>query len=375
MPRMTSLEVLLEPKGKMLLSEAYDGVIENVQKATISGQLKNTDLSGDPTAGTVEAKRFVNAKSNAYGTARGKGKGELVKGKPVTIPIDTDREFIEEVEQKDVSLLGVDGLITRRSANHAMQMTNELDRAFFVECVASGTQFIPSDGTTEIQDIIEEAIVTLETLKNDYIDGIPRDMLSVEVTPAVYSKMRKYLDESVHNANVDTAAETFDKFHGVRFISTINMPAGCDFIVQVDGSVAQPVRSQAYSAEKIPMSEAYAIELFFYYGTKAVTPETILFYSATGTMTVISKAGTETGKTALTVSPAKTGTNTYSYKTAESVDVPKLGTTVEDYTTWNGTDEITATTNNDIVVVELTATDSKVVRAGKTKVTANGDSE
>lgn len=375
MPRITSLEVLLDPQGKMLLSEAYDGVIENVQKATISGQLKNTDLSGDPTAGTVEAKRFVNAKSNAYGTARGKGKGELVKGKPVTIPIDTDREFIEEVEQKDISLLGVDGLITRRSANHAMQMTNELDRAFFAECVASGTQFTPSTEATAIQDIIEEAIVTLETLKNDYIDGIPRNMLSVEVTPAVYSKMRKYLDEVVHNANVDTAAETFDRFHGVRFISTINMPAGCDFIVQVDGSVAQPVRSQAYSAEKIPMSEAYAIELFFYYGTKAVTPETILFYSATGTMTVISKAGTETGKTALTVSPAKTGTNTYSYKTAESVDVPKLGATVEGYTAWNGTDEITATTNNDIVVVELTATDSKVVRAGKTKVTANADSE
>lgn len=375
MPRMTSLEVLLDPKGKMLLSEAYDGVIENVQKATISGQLKNTDLSGDPTAGTVEAKRFVNAKSNAYGTARGKGKGELVKGKPVTIPIDTDREFIEEVEQKDVSLLGVDGLITRRSANHAMQMTNELDRAFFAECVASGTQFTPSDGTTEIQDIIEEAIVTLETLRNDYIDGIPRNMLSVEVTPAVYSKMRKYLDEVVHNANVDTAAETFDRFHGVRFISTINMPAGCDFIVQVDGSVAQPVRSKAYSAEKIPMSEAYAIELFFYYGTKAVTPETILFYSATGTMTVISKAGTEEGKTALTVSPAKIGTNTYSYKTAESVDVPKLGATVEGYTTWNGTDEITAKTNNDIVVVELSAGEAKVVRAGKTKVTANGDSE
>lgn len=375
MPRITSLEVLLDPQGKMLLAEAYDGVIENVQKATISGQLKNTDLSGDPTAGTVEAKRFVNAKSNAYGTARGKGKGELVKGKPVTIPIDTDREFIEEVEQKDVSLLGVDGLITRRSANHAMQMTNELDRAFFAECVASGTQFTPSTEATAIQDIIEEAIVTLETLKNDYIDGIPRNMLSVEVTPAVYSKMRKYLDEVVHNANVDTAAETFDRFHGVRFISTINMPAGCDFIVQVDGSVAQPVRSQAYSAEKIPMSEAYAIELFFYYGTKAVTPETILFYSATGTMTVISKAGTETGKTALTVSPAKTGTNTYSYKTAESVDVPKLGATVEGYTAWNGTDEITATTNNDIVVVELTATDSKVVRAGKTKVTSNADSE
>ena len=61
MPRIESLSVLLENEGKMLLSETYDGVIENVQKGTLSSTLKNTDLSGDPTSGTVEAKRFQNA--------------------------------------------------------------------------------------------------------------------------------------------------------------------------------------------------------------------------------------------------------------------------------------------------------------------------
>ena len=354
MARITSLEVLLDPEGKMLLSEAYDGVLENVQKATISGQIKNQDLSGDPTAGTVEAKRFANAKSNAYGTARSGGEGEKVKGKTVTIPIDTDREFVEEIQQKDVSLLGVDGLIARRSANHAMQMANELDSAFFDECITSGTQFTPSTGTTEIQDIIEEAIVTLETLKNDYIQGIPRNMLSVQVTPAVYSKMRKYLDEVAHNANVNTAAEEFQTFHGVRFMSTINMPSGVQFIVQVDGSVAQPVMSNPYSAEKIPLSEAFAVELFFYFGTKTVTPETILYYAPDGTLTVTS---------------AKASANSYSYKTAKSVAIPAKGSTVTGYSAWNGSAEIEATTNNEIVVVELD-TNSKVVRAGKTKVTS-----
>ena len=370
MPRIESLSVLLDPSGKMLLSEAYDGVLENVQKSTISGQIKNQDLSGDPTAGTVEAKRFANAKSKSYGTARSGGKGQQVKGATVTIPIDTDREFVEEVEQKDVSLLGVDGLIARRSSNHAMQMANELDAEFFTECVSAGTQFTPSTGTTAIQDIIEEAIVTLETLKNDYINGIPRNMLSVQVTPAVYSQMRKYLDEGVNNANVNTAAEEFQTFHGVRFMSTINMPENVDFIVQVDGSVAQPIMSNPYTAEKIPMSNAYAIELFFYYGTKAVTPETILYYTANGVMTVTSKAGDETGKTKLTVAPAKSSANKYAYKTATTVEVPKIGSTVSGYTDWNGTDAITAKTNDEIVVVELTASDSKVVRAGKTHVTS-----
>lgn len=288
MSRLNSLNILLDPEGKMLLAEAYKGVIENVQRATISSQLKNTELSGDPTAGTVEAKRFANATSAAYGSARTAGKGVAVKGKTVTIPIDTDREFIEEVEQKDISLLGVDGLVAKRSSNHAQRMSAELDSAFFAEAVKEGTKFEPSSGVTDIVDIIEEAIVTMENFKNDYIDGIDRSLMSVTVNPQVYSKMRKYLDTQTNNANVNTAAEEFVTFHGVRFYSSVRLPgkdtekqiAATQFVLQVDGSIAQPVRSTAYSAEKIPMSEAYAIELFFYYGTKTVTPETILYYQA-----------------------------------------------------------------------------------------------
>ena len=282
--RITSLNVLLDPTGKMLLSEAYDGVLANVQKATISGKLKNTDLSGDPTAGTVEAKRFANATSKAYGSARTAGKGNYVKGKDVTIPIDTDREFVEEIEQKDVSLLGVDGLIAKRSANHAMRMAAELDSKFFEVAATSGTKFTPTK--TAIQDIVEEAIVTLETLKTDYIDGIDRNLMSITFDAETYSKMRAYLD-TVTNTNVDTTSEEFFTFHGVKCYSSVRLPIAVEgkkttttrFILQVDGSVAQPVRSTPYAAEKIPMSEAYAIELFFYYGTKAVTPETILVYN------------------------------------------------------------------------------------------------
>ena len=79
--RIESLNVLLDgsDSGKMLLKEAYDGVLENVQKQALSTSLKNTDLSGDPTAGTVEAKRFANAASQNYGTARTAGKGKAVK--------------------------------------------------------------------------------------------------------------------------------------------------------------------------------------------------------------------------------------------------------------------------------------------------------
>lgn len=280
--RIQSLNILLDgsDSGKMLLKEAYDGVIANVQKNTVSTLIKNTDLSGDPDAGTVEAKRFVNASSQAYGTARTAGKGNAVKGKTVTVAIDTDREFIEEIQQKDIRLLGVDGLIAKRSANHAQRMAAELDAAFFAEGKKAGTQFKPPKATTAIQEIVEAAILMMEKLKNNYIDGLDRDMLSITFDPDTYSAMRMYLD-TVVNTNVDTTNESFVMYHGVKCYSSNRLPSGVKFEIMMDESIAQPIRSVPYSAERIPLSEAVAVEMFFYYGTKAVTPDTIFWYDGT----------------------------------------------------------------------------------------------
>lgn len=280
--RIQSLNILLDgsESGKMLLKEAYDGVIANVQKNTVSTLIKNTDLSGDPDAGTVEAKRFVNASSQAYGTARTAGKGNAVKGKTVTVAIDTDREFIEEIQQKDIRLLGVDGLIAKRSANHAQRMAAELDTAFFAEGKNSGTQFKPAKATTAIQEIVEAAILMMEKLKNNYIDGLDRDMLSVTFDPDTYSAMRMYLD-TVVNTNVDTTTESFVMYHGVKCYSSNRLPSGVKFEIMMNESIAQPIKSVPYSAERIPLSEAIAVEMFFYYGTKAVTPDTIFWYDGT----------------------------------------------------------------------------------------------
>lgn len=280
--RLDSLNVLLDgsESGKMLLKEAYDGVIENVQKGTVSSKIKNTDLSGDPTAGTIEAKRFVNASSQPYGTARMAAKGTAVKGKTVTVPINVDREFVEEIAEKDIRLLGVDGLVAKRSANHAQRMVAELDTAFFAEGKNSGTQFKPAKAVTDIKDIVESAILQLEKLKNNYIDGLDRSMLSITFDPDTYSAMRMYLD-TVVNTNVDTTSEEFNMYHGVKCYNSNRLPSGVKFEIMMDESIAQPITSKPYSAERIPLSEAVAVEMFFYYGTKAVTPDTIFWYDGT----------------------------------------------------------------------------------------------
>lgn len=372
MPRIESLSVLLEDQGKMLLSETYDGVIENVQKGTLSSVLKNTDLSGNPESGTVEAKRFQNAEPKDYGSARTEGKGAKIAGKPVTIPINKDKEFVEELEQKDASLLGVEGLISRRASNHTVRMQAHLDRAFFKEAVAAGTAFTPATGITTMADKYEAAIVTLETLENEYIDGIDRSQMVGVFSAEAYSEIRKYLDTGVNNANVETNAESFLEFHGVQTESCTRLPKGVDFIVMMKGSIAQPVMSKPYSAEKVPLSEAYAMELFFYYGTKTVTPETILYYAPNATLTVTSAASaTTSGKTKITVTEPKGSGNSYKYATGADVAVPALGEVVdaEVFKDWDGSAEITATTGDPIIIVEINAK-KEVVKVGKATVTS-----
>lgn len=278
MPRIQSLSILLETTGKDYLSELYGKVIENVEKGLISGPMKNRDLSGNPESGTVEAKRFVNATAQDYGTARAAGKGNNIKAKPVTVPIDTDREIVEELENKDITLYGVDGVLERRARNHVQRMDAELDRKFF-EVAAEAATTVDITGLTAIDDILETAIQKCETTQNNYVDGVPRSMMHMVLSPEYYGKVRNNLDKQTNNANVDTAAEEFYTWHGVRVQSCVHLPEGCKLLLMVEGAVAQPVMSNPYNAEKIPLSEAFAVSIFFHYGTVAVTPDLIFTVS------------------------------------------------------------------------------------------------
>lgn len=274
MARITSLNILLESTGKDYLAELYGKTIEGVQKALVSSSMKNTDLSGDPVSGSVEAKRFVNAKPKAYGTARAANKGDAIKARPVTVSIDTDREIVEELEQKDVRLYGVDGVLERRAANHVLRMTAELDNAFFTAAEGAATALNQS-GYTNIADELEAIIQECETTQNDFVDGVPRYMMHLVLSPRYYGKIRNEIDKQTNNANVNTAAEEISVWHGVRVYSCVHLPAGCNYLLMADGAVAQPVMADQYTAEKVPLSNAYGVELFYHYGTAVVTPDLI----------------------------------------------------------------------------------------------------
>lgn len=88
-----------------------------------------------------------------------------------------------------------------------------------------------------------------------------------------------------------------------------------------------------------------------------------------GELTVNSVAGTSaSGKTKVTVSPSLSAGNSYKYKTASSVTVPEFGAECKSgYTAWDGVSEITATTGNKILIVEVDA-NNKAVKAGSATV-------
>lgn len=87
-------------------------------------------------------------------------------------------------------------------------------------------------------------------------------------------------------------------------------------------------------------------------------------------LTVVSVAGTTSGKTAVYVNPAALSGDTYEYQTGTTITLPQLGADPgEGWATWNGTDEIAATTGNVIGIVEVSSS-GEAVKGGTAIVTA-----
>lgn len=273
MARTDALNIFVDNSTHDKLAESYGNVIDAVQKGAVSEQIKNKNYSGDPATGSVEIDRFKNASIDDLGTARTGGKGTALKntGK-VTVNVNTDKEIVEELANKDVQLFGLAGMAERRKENHTKRMIAYLDNEFFAEAESKGTE-IETEGTT-IAEQIEELIQSVETTKNDWVDGVDRDMLVVTVKPAIYGALLNYID-SVPNS-ISGLKE--DLFHKVRIYSNHRQTA--DAICMIEGAIAQPVVVNQYEAEKIPLSNDIALELFFSKGTKAVMPDLIKYFGS-----------------------------------------------------------------------------------------------
>ena len=90
-----------------------------------------------------------------------------------------------------------------------------------------------------------------------------------------------------------------------------------------------------------------------------------------GKLVVTRSAGASSGMTALTVAPELSSGNSYKYQTSASVTLPAYGQVLSvGWTDWDGSEEITATTGQQIAVVEVNA-DNQAMAGGVATVTAN----
>ena len=120
------------------------------------------------------------------------------------------------------------------------------------------------------------------------------------------------------------------------------------------------------------VSEAFAImglTLFAEY-IDAIAVGTINTAQTLGTLTVNSAAGSKSGDTKVTITPAKASAgNVYKYKVASSETAVDYGQNVKNWSAWDGESDITAATGQVITVVECDST-YKALSAGHATVTA-----
>lgn len=251
------------------LAKRYAEVAGTIATAPLSMRLKNTLVEGEAEkGGTVKVFRMRTAIDDPYGTARAAGEGRKLQNNGVDVKIDTDREIVEEVEVKDLERYGLDNIIAKRTANHPVAMGVRLDKAYFVALQNAATVISPTGSTVE--EKVLSLIQTLEGLENENVSGVDRSLMVLTLAPKWYDALKLKISAM---PNPNGGGQNIELFHGVEILSAPRQQF--DAIVQVKGAVAQPVGVTPYSAAKIPLANAFSIELYYSFGTKAVMADTI----------------------------------------------------------------------------------------------------
>ena len=253
------------------------GVFENLAKTTVSGKLKSK--SYEEKAGSVEYKRFANATSQDYGTARGAGAGTKIKAPGVIVNLDQDKEIVEEVNAFDGASFTEEDLkafLNRRQVAIEQTIARDLDRAFFAAAKTGGTKGADVSKAKDIRKQIGSIIVGLETTYNEFVDGVEREQMALVCSPVLYQAIKNELNDCYNFAGT-TADEVFKGLDGVAAFSSNRLPSGVDYVLLTMDAIAQPVMLSDTDIEKIPLSNEYAVEAFYRYGAKVLASELVIY--------------------------------------------------------------------------------------------------
>ena len=278
--RTDATGMLDDAGNEALLAEEYGKKVADYQKLSNVAKVKAAFGSGNPAYGSMVFHRFQNAVVRTEGTARTATKGDAVLDDQVTVNLSTKKEIVEELHKRDIAQIGFSGLVQQRTSNHGSRMRADLDRAALTAlktAAGSGGRnadvTYPNGTAPDYLALLETIIQKVETVTNDYVDGIDRSQIVIFLKPSIFGKIRKELD-TVYVFNGSTEEQEVTGYHGVAVFSEHYMPASTDFIATTIGNVAQPVYSDGYSGgDRIPLSNYVELSMFYTYGTAVLAPD------------------------------------------------------------------------------------------------------
>lgn len=282
MARTESINVLLGEGGKALLDEQYGFLLKDLERECISSRIKNTNLSIDPESGSIEVDRYHKLDVDNYGTARSAGAGSAAETDPLIINIDQRKESIPEFEQGDIDAKkSLKIFLNGVREKQARSMARHLDTAFWATAKSGGTQFKPLSTISGIDKQFDAAVVQLQSLVDDYVDGVNLEDMFCIFDNQTYMDLKEEIDEK-QRPNTDTAEGKIKLYHGVECDSTHRLPQGVKFILLVkDYSVAQPVKVWYQDFFTPQYSNGVAMPLFFHYGVQNVNAAASLWFDGT----------------------------------------------------------------------------------------------
>lgn len=212
-------------------------------------------------------------------------------------------------------------------------------------------------GSTVLDSIEVKLTTTLKEITPDnFVIALGTGVKS-GTAPKLTVKIR---NEVVAEDYIDKLCWVGDTSKGFVLISLDNAlnTAGATMTFTDKGEGQIPVEFTAHQAS-LAAQEYAPCEIIF---LDAGTPAGIMVYSV---------EGANTGDTKITVTPQAIGTQSYKYKTGPTVAIPALNAVLTTgWNAWDGDDDITAATGNQIVVAIVTTATNACVAAGRTVVVA-----
>lgn len=261
----------------------YGQIIDRISAGTVYRDLVNTNYIDTPVrGGTIQVRRMKSSTSQAYGTARTSGTGNQLKNDKPTVKINTDKEIAEEMDAKDKKLWMEGGdlaVLQTRQADFSTSMDIELEKAYFtkLEQVAQANTLVDVSAGSDLQDKLTLLIQHLEKVENDYVDGVERNFMVLTVNPVIYDALEKVIT-TFENPITGRTDESFFRRVAIR-------PAlrqGYDAVIQVVGSLAQPVVFDDFYIAKPDLSNDHYAYMSYYYGTDAIMSDLVFAADVNG---------------------------------------------------------------------------------------------